>query len=185
MWSAELTSPVTELVHYGVTIGEQNAQNVTRSRKKAMKYARTLLALQNSCPRESRALCTEQQCQHTENYCFCGDPLDTGCSQAVVRRRLRMETPSQQRLVIPNTDALEYSVVVPNILPRTPYYVRVGAMNEMGLGLYRVTPTPVAALVIAEKPINVVLMLINSTHDALQNSVEVSRPRRVFGPSSV
>ena len=86
-----------------------------------------------------------------------------------------METPSQQRLVIPNTDALEYSVVVPNILPRTPYYVRVGAMNEMGLGLYRVTPTPVAALVIAEKPINVVLMLINSTHDALQNSVEVSR----------
>ena len=70
MWSAELTSPVTELVHYGVTIGEQNAQNVTRSRKKAMKYARTLLALQNSCPRESRALCTEQQCQHTENYCF-------------------------------------------------------------------------------------------------------------------
>ncbi len=137
-----------------------------------------LSEMQDKCPRDDTSVCDlsarADLCLEVSFHCLCARPLDPGCSHADVRRMLQVkkhgDAANENMMVVPassmeSSTAAEgdFNIIVSNILPRTPYYVRVAAVNHIGEGLYRSTPEPVAALVIAERPQAVAVTFANDT----------------------
>ena len=181
-WKAvEATSTITTSEHYGRTIGKLHSQSSIRRRITQTKYANALSTLDATCPRMSSDVCpssvtNNHACEKVREHCLCKHSLDPGCSHPHVIRRLQTDQTIQRMSVATIPNQKDYSIVVSNILPRTPYFVRVGALNELGLSMYRTTPQAVAALVIAEKPLDVVILLLSnitntSTRAALSTSI--------------
>ena len=176
----ESTSNVSINAHYGLTTGKLHNQTTTRHRISRATYGRSLETLHVFCPPVPRDVCPPHNvsdgCKNVREHCLCNSPLDPGCSHPHVVRRLQTAQVDYRMSIAASRTQSQYSIVVSNVLPRTPYYVRVGALNEIGVSMYRTTPKPVAALVIAEKPIDVFIALLSnitnqSTRAALSTSV--------------
>ena len=177
--NVESTTNISIVRHYGKTVGMLHDQSTVRGRLSKPQYGHILEKINSFCPEFARDVCPHNNvssaCKNVREHCLCDSPLDPGCSHPHVTRRLNTAQ-TVNRMIITASLEPQYSVVVSNILPRTPYYVRVGASNEIGGSMYRTTSKPVAALVIAEKPINVFVALLNnitnkSTRAALSTSV--------------
>ena len=179
----ETSSEMAKEEHYGRTKGVLHNQTSTRRRRRSPKYADALRTLDVSCPRVLEEICPTHNitdlavsCGRVRDHCSCHHPLDPGCSHPHVMRRLSTEQTTHRMSVPSSLFSSTYSIVVSNVLPRTPYYVRVGALNEIGVSMYRTTPKSVAALVIAEKPLDVNIFLLDnitntSTRAALSTSI--------------
>ena len=176
----EATSNISTITHYGTTTGSTYSQRTFRTRSTQTKYADALHTLNAKCPHVPNDTCLKHNvtnaCKQVRDHCLCKDPLDPGCSHPHVIRRLETSQTVHRMSITASPSKSKYSVVVSNILPRTPYFVRVGALNEAGLSMYRTIPKAVAALVIAEKPLDVTIQLLSSitntsTRAALSTSI--------------
>ena len=88
------------------------------------------------------------------HYCACVAPLDVGCTSSHIRPRLMFEADA----VILDPSVKEYTVT--GLVPRSMYYLRVSAENDIGVGMARISPSQ-APLIIPDRPQNVTVSLLS------------------------